>query len=50
MSAAVPTLPPELTPEQEDKLASALAAGDRDASAVLDQLQSQEITQQTSST
>jgi pyruvate dehydrogenase (quinone) len=41
----VPTLPPELKAEQEDKLAQALADGDADAAAVLDQLQLQEVTQ-----
>jgi pyruvate dehydrogenase (quinone) len=41
----VPTLPPELKPEQEDKLAKALADGDADAEAVLDQLQLQEVSQ-----
>jgi pyruvate dehydrogenase (quinone) len=41
----VPTLPPELKSEQEDKLAKALAGGDADAEAVLDQLQLQEVTQ-----
>jgi pyruvate dehydrogenase (quinone) len=41
----VPTLPPELKAEQEDKLAQALAGGDADAEAVLDQLQLQEVTQ-----
>jgi pyruvate dehydrogenase (quinone) len=41
----VPTVPPQLEPEQEDKLAQALAAGDADADAVLRQLQLQEITQ-----
>jgi pyruvate dehydrogenase (quinone) len=41
----VPTVPPQLEPEQEDKLAKALAAGDADADAVLRQLQLQEITQ-----
>ncbi len=41
----VPTLPPELKAEQEDKLAKALAGGDADADAVLDQLQLQEVTQ-----
>jgi len=41
----VPTLPPELKAEQEDKLAKALAEGDADAEAVLDQLQLQEVTQ-----
>jgi pyruvate dehydrogenase (quinone) len=41
----VPTVPPQLEPEQEDKLARALAAGDADADAVLRQLQLQEITQ-----
>jgi pyruvate dehydrogenase (quinone) len=41
----VPTVPPQLEPEQEDKLAQALAAGDADAEAVLRQLQLQEITQ-----
>ena len=47
---AVPTLPPELTPEQEDKLTKALdgeAANDRAlVDAVLRQLQLQEVTQQ----
>jgi pyruvate dehydrogenase (quinone) len=43
---AVPTLPPTLEPEQEDKLAKALAGGDPDADAVLRQLQLQEIVQQ----
>jgi hypothetical protein len=38
-------LPPELKPEQEDKLAKALADGDADAEAVLDQLQLQEVSQ-----
>ena len=46
VDAAVPTLPPELKPEQEDKLARALAAGDPDADAVLRQLQLQEVVQQ----
>jgi pyruvate dehydrogenase (quinone) len=41
----VPTVPPQLKPEQEDKLAKALAAGDADADAVLRQLQLQEVTQ-----
>src|SRR4051812_16420994 len=41
----VPTLPPELKAEQEDKLAEALAGGDADAEAVLAQLQLQEVTQ-----
>jgi pyruvate dehydrogenase (quinone) len=41
----VPTLPPELKSEQEDKLAKALAGGDADAEAVLEQLQLQEVTQ-----
>jgi pyruvate dehydrogenase (quinone) len=41
----VPTLPPELEPEQEDKLAKALAEGDPDADAVLRQLQLQEVAQ-----
>ena len=44
---AVPTLPPELRPEQEDKLARALAGEPhRDATAVLEQLQRQEVVQQ----
>jgi pyruvate dehydrogenase (quinone) len=41
----VPTLPPELKAEQEDKLTRALTEGDADAAAVLDQLQLQEVTQ-----
>jgi pyruvate dehydrogenase (quinone) len=41
----VPTLPPQLKPEQEDKLTRALTTGDADAEAVLDQLQLQEVTQ-----
>jgi hypothetical protein len=41
----VPTLPPQLKPEQEDKLTRALTNGDADAEAVLDQLQLQEVTQ-----
>jgi pyruvate dehydrogenase (quinone) len=41
----VPTLPPQLEPEQEDKLAKALSGGDADADAVLRQLQLQEVTQ-----
>jgi pyruvate dehydrogenase (quinone) len=45
VDAAVPTLPPELEQEQEDKLTQALAAGDPDADAVLEQLQLQEIVQ-----
>jgi len=43
VSADVPTFPPELKPEQEEKLAKALAAGDPDAEWVLGQLQAQEI-------
>jgi len=41
----VPTLPPELKSEQEDKLAKALAGSDADAEAVLEQLQLQEVTE-----
>ncbi|HEV7991522.1 MAG TPA: thiamine pyrophosphate-requiring protein [Gemmatimonadaceae bacterium] len=41
----VPTLPPQLEAEQEDKLAKALAGGDADAEAVMNQLQLQEVTQ-----
>ena len=41
----VPTLPPQLTSEQEDKLTKALTTGDADAEAVLRQLQLQEVTQ-----
>jgi pyruvate dehydrogenase (quinone) len=41
----VPTLPPQLEPEQEDKLTHALTSGDADARAVLDQLQLQEVAQ-----
>jgi pyruvate dehydrogenase (quinone) len=44
----VPTLPPQLNPEQEDKLTRALSDGDADADAVLRQLQLQEVTQQSS--
>jgi pyruvate dehydrogenase (quinone) len=42
---AVPTLPPELEKEQEDKLTKALSEGDPDADAVLEQLQLQEVVQ-----
>ena len=42
----VPTVPPELRPEQEDKLTQALAGGDADADAVLRQLQLQEVRQE----
>ena len=41
----VPTLPPQLKEEQEDKLTKALTGGDADAEAVLRQLQLQEVTQ-----
>ena len=41
----VPTLPPQLKSEQEDKLTKALTTGDADAEAVLRQLQLQEVTQ-----
>jgi len=41
----VPTVPPELRPEQEDKLTQALASGDADADEVLRQLQLQEVRQ-----
>jgi pyruvate dehydrogenase (quinone) len=41
----VPTLPPQLKSEQEDKLTKALTSGDADAEAVLRQLQLQEVTQ-----
>ena len=41
----VPTLPPELKSEQEDKLTKALAGGDDRAEGVLEQLQRQEIGQ-----
>jgi pyruvate dehydrogenase (quinone) len=41
----VPTLPPELEKEQEDKLTKALSEGDPDAEAVLEQLQLQEVVQ-----
>jgi pyruvate dehydrogenase (quinone) len=41
----VPTLPPELTSEQEDTLAKALADGDADAEAVVRQLQLLDIRQ-----
>jgi pyruvate dehydrogenase (quinone) len=41
----VPTLPPQLEPEQEDRLTRALSGGDADAEAVLEQLQRQEVTQ-----
>ena len=43
VSADVPTLPPELKPEQQQKLAKALAAGDPDAEWVRGQLQAQEV-------
>ena len=43
VDADVPTLPPELKKEQEDKLTKALAAGDPDAEGVLDQLAKQQI-------
>jgi pyruvate dehydrogenase (quinone) len=42
---SVPTLPPELEKEQEDKLTKALSEGDPDADAVLEQLQLQEVVQ-----
>jgi pyruvate dehydrogenase (quinone) len=45
VDAAVPTLPPELEEEVEEKLTQALASGDPDADAVLEQLQLQEIVQ-----
>jgi pyruvate dehydrogenase (quinone) len=41
----VPTFPPELTSEQEDKLTKALSSGDEDADAVLRQMQLQEVGQ-----
>jgi pyruvate dehydrogenase (quinone) len=41
----VPTFPPELTSEQEDKLTKALSSGDEDAEAVLRQMQLQEVGQ-----
>jgi pyruvate dehydrogenase (quinone) len=41
----VPTLPPQLKQEQEDKLTHALTSGDADAEAVLRQLQLHEVTQ-----
>lgn len=47
VSADVPTFPPQLKAEQEDKLARALA-DDPDAERVLEQMQKQEITQQPS--
>jgi hypothetical protein len=44
VDAAVPTLPPELEPEQEDKLTRALET-DADADAVLEQMQLQDVVQ-----
>jgi pyruvate dehydrogenase (quinone) len=41
----VPTVPPQLQPEQEDKLTKALTSGDDDAEAVLRQLQLQDVRQ-----
>jgi pyruvate dehydrogenase (quinone) len=41
----VPTFPPELTSEQEDKLTKALSSGDEDAEAILRQMQLQEVGQ-----
>jgi pyruvate dehydrogenase (quinone) len=43
VSADVPTLPPELKPEQQERLEQALAAGDPDAEWVRGQLQAQEV-------
>jgi pyruvate dehydrogenase (quinone) len=43
VDADVPTLPPELRPEQQEKLASALADGDPDAEGVLVQLALQNV-------
>ena len=43
VSADVPTFPPELKPEQQEKLEQALAAGDPDAEWVRGQLQAQEV-------
>ena len=50
VDADVPTLPPELKPEQEDKLAKALVGGDGapaddHAAGVLEQMQRQEVVQ-----
>ena len=45
VDAAVPTLPPELEKKTEDKLTKALASGDPDADAVMEQLQLQDVIQ-----